>query len=158
MMNQASTTTSGKIAMAIDILRRQASLYERLASLAEKQRALVSSDDPQPLLKVLARRTQLTAELEGLSQQMAPLRAEWKSIRAAMTGSEGDQAEALIAQVNDRLQRLLASDEEDAQRLRAKRQRIGGDLGELRSAQQAVNAYRQADTSVARFERMHQES
>lgn len=129
---------------AIGLLRRQRALYERLQALAERQHALVTEDDPRPLLKILAQRQQLTDELAQLNGRMAPLRQDWSSVRAGWPAAQRAEADELVADVAARLKQLLSGDEDDARRLRLRQQQVQADLTATRGQAQALAAYRHA--------------
>ncbi len=142
----------------LGLLRRQATLYDRLETLAQQQHGLLASADAQPLLKVLAQRQRLTGELQALGVQMKPLRDDWEQVRTALPATERAEAERLVNDARLRLSRLLAADEEDAQRLRIHKQNVGESLRGLRTSQHAINAYRTQAADTNCLDRMHDES
>ena len=140
-------------------LRRQVELYLQLGSLARKQRSLITGDDTELLLKLLAQRQKLTAELTELGQSMAPLRQRWPQVRASLAEADRSEAERMINQVSQCLTQLLADDEQDMRMLAVRKQKVGTSLEQVRSAKQAVAAYaHQSVPTTTRFDRIHDES
>jgi len=58
----------------IRLLSEQRELYVRLAAYSDSQRSMITGDQPQRLLAVLADRQKLFDRLEHLAEQMRPYR------------------------------------------------------------------------------------
>ena len=143
----------------LGLLRRQATLYEQLERLARQQQSLIAAEDAQPLLRVLAQRQRLTGELQNVAERIKPLHGSWTQMKAALTDDERRSADHLLSDAKERLSRLLASDEEDARRLRIRKQQTGDALRTLHTNRQAVAAYG-AGAAVAPgcLDRMHEDA
>jgi len=140
----------------LGLLRRQAGLYEQLEALSRQQQAQVAAEDTQPLLRTLAQRQRLTQELQTLAGGLAPMRQNWDRLRAALPECERETADALVREAKARLGRLLAADEEDARRLRIRKQHTGDALRAVHASRQAVAAYGGgANTTSGRLDRTH---
>src|SRR5262249_16506136 len=61
----------------IRLLERQRDVFQHLRSLADRQRALVEQDDPQPLLVLLSERQRLVEDLNRCNSLLAPYRRNW---------------------------------------------------------------------------------
>jgi hypothetical protein len=125
----------------LDLLRRQATLYTQLEALGKTQQALISADDTQPLLRVLAQRQRITAELATVAQHLRPMHAEWDRLKVALNDMERRTADELVGAAKVRISRLIAADEEDARRLQIRKQRTGEALRAMQANRQAVAAY-----------------
>jgi hypothetical protein len=133
----------------LTLLRRQASLYAGLESLATRQRSLVTEDEVSPLLGLLGERQKLSQELSVIATSLAPSRKEWAVYRRRFTPSQRTEAERLLQDINGRLQRIIETDEHDARVLSARKQAVAQTLRATHSTSQAISAYR-APTSRPR--------
>lgn len=164
-MDQATRPSGGKALQGreaacamLALLQRQTGLYQQLTQLARAQQQLIAAEDPQPLLKVLGQRQRLTGELQTLAEEMRPLRRDWDETRQTLAPAERQAAEQLIAQTKSLIGDLLASDEQDAQRLRIRKQRTGDALRAVHANRQAMAAYggSSAPASSGCLDRMHE--
>ncbi len=142
----------------LGLLGRQVRLYDQLQNLADKQRGLIANEDTQPLLKILSQRQKLTQELTQLGKDMAPFREHWTEVRQELGEGERKLADDLISKANNRLKSLLASDEQDAQMLKIRKQRVGSQIGTTNFNRKAMSAYRSSSESGQGFTRLHEES
>lgn len=143
----------------LELLRRQTSLFGKLAVLSDKQRSLVADGDTDPLLKLLAQRQKLTVELAALGAEMKPLTTAWPQLRGVLPAQDREEADKLIVEVNDRLASLLERDEQDARMLKMRKDRVGEDLAAVRCTRRAMMAYGRAGaTNQPCFERVCDES
>lgn len=126
----------------LDLLREQAALYSRLETFARKQRSLVAQEDTGPLLALLADRQKLSTELQRLASRLEPVRRDWMRHHDRLAPAEQREADALLAEVRGRLQRVLESDEQDARVLAGRRQTIDGALKTTHAAGQVASVYR----------------
>ena len=158
-MKDTAGTVQRPASEMLGLLSRQVELYEQLQMLADRQRALIAAEDTQPLLKVLAQRKRLTAELAELSEGLRPFRSNWREVHASLGPEDRQAARELIGKVDDKLRQLLAGDEHDARMLKLRRQRVGEELESIDSSKRALVAYKSAGApETACFERMHDES
>ena len=155
---QPPASIQADIANLSRLLERQIALYDSLQSLAERQHRLITSGETTPLLKLLAERKRLTAELTQLGQQMAPIRERWPQTLERLDTTQRACVERLIAQVNGRLEKLIVTDAEDARRLAMQKDSVGRELGKLHSKRAAVSAYRSPETVASCLDRVHEES
>lgn len=142
----------------LNLLRRQRTLYTELESLASRQRALITGGDPNPLLVVLADRQKLSVQLTRLSHRLEPVRAAWERYRSQFDTVQRKEAESLLGEITNRLQRVIDRDEEDARLLSARKQGAAEALRASHSMSQAIAAYSSAGGSRGRLDRMDEET
>ena len=158
-MRDTEGKVQGHACEMLGLLGRQVELYDRLQMLADQQRALIAAEDTQPLLKVLAQRKRLTAELAELSEGLGPFRSNWREVRAALGPEDRQAANELIGKADDKLRHLLAGDEHDARMLKLRQQRVGEELESIDSSKRALAAYKSAGApATACFDQTHDES
>lgn len=97
----------------LGLLRRQQEAYRALRDLAERQRALVTQDDPQSLLKILADRRRLVDDLSRLAAEMAPYRRNWTGVLSVMSQAERDTIREMVESSGSLLAGILESDRAD---------------------------------------------
>jgi hypothetical protein len=136
------TTPANETGAVLTLLSEQASLYERLESLAERQRTLVSDDDVSPLFELLADRQRLSEQLLRIGGCLGPVRREWSSFRSRLTTMEQAEADRLWNEAGNRLRRVMESDERDTRVLSGRRQAVAAALGTSQATGQAMSAYR----------------
>lgn len=98
----------------LGLLREQSALYARLESFAAWQRSLVCMKDTAPLISLLADRQRLSVDLTHLASRLASVRRSWAAFRERFSTSQRTEADGLIADVAQRLRRVIESDEKDA--------------------------------------------
>ena len=124
------------------LLQAQAALYKKLESLAARQRSLVTSEDVGPLLSLLADRQKLSEELARIGHRLAPIRREWSWHRQRFTAPQRDEAERMVGEIGDCLQRIMESDEQDARVLLGRKETVAKTLRTTHTTGQAILAYR----------------
>ena len=122
-------------------LREQAALYGRLESIARRQRRLVTDDDPTPLLALLADRQSLAVEMSRAAERFEPMRRDWPCVREGLSSAQRAEADAQQGEIRHSLQRVLASDEQDARVLAARREAAARELRATHSSAAAISAY-----------------
>lgn len=146
-MNEVNATQTGVVDTLIQLLLEQRSLYARLANLADTQHSLITSNEPQRLLGVLADRQKLIAELERLADKMKPYQQQWSQMRSELPPSEAERVDRLLGEVDALLAKVLAKDAEDAQLLAARKGAVGQEMSTLKAGKQAKAAYAAAGGS-----------
>lgn len=135
----------------LQLLEHQGVLYRRLATLAERQRAMVVADDPQPLLTVLAERQRLVEGLVGLNQKLAPYRRHWTRVYGVLDGSARQRVDELVNEANQTLSAILSRDGQDCATLNLRRQTAAVGLAALDAGHRASTAYASAGTRRGAF-------
>jgi len=143
---------------ALALLRRQATLFAELESLAVKQSDLVSRDDAGPLLALLADRQRLASDLTRIGRQLEPARRDWAGTRTALSPAERVEADGLVTQVRERMRRLIENDERDARTLSARKETVATALRQTQAVGNAVSAYRPRDRAAANINRLDEAS
>lgn len=131
-------------ARLVDLLKQQNELYRRLRVLADRQKTLVTEDEVQPLLVLLAERQRLVDGLVELNRQLAPYRADWTARYGRLDPATRKQVAALLEEANAALGTVLQGDQRDSAALEARRQDLGGRLSKTDAANRASMAYASA--------------
>ena len=136
----------------LTLLRAQATLYARLESLAARQRSLISREDAGPLLALLADRQRLSTELIDVAARLEPVRRDWRAYRQRLDPVQQKEADQLVAEVEDRLRRVIDGDERDARLLAARKQSVAQSLRSTHATSEAIGAYRAPVDRAARLD------
>lgn len=144
--NQGDAAAAGRLR---ELLARQLDLYRRLERLSGAQRQSIETEDPRPLLILLSERQRLTAALSELNPELAAFRLRWASVKPALPAGQRNEIDAMLAEVAERLRRILDGDEADARLLAARKHSLAAQLGELDAAKQTLAAYGQASATKA---------
>jgi len=134
-----AATGSGRDLTAL--LKRQRDLYVQLGRLAEGQRSMITGDEPERLLGILAERQQLIDQLEAVGRRLKPYQANWRQIRGSLASEQAGEVDALVSEVNALLSGILKNDEADAQLLSIRKSQTAQAAGEIKAARQAGSAY-----------------
>jgi hypothetical protein len=138
----------------MDLLHRQDELFGRLEGLAARQKDLITSEDMEPLVGLLACRQRLCTELSLVTRELAPIRRDWTAERLRLEIPQRREADELMSRAGDRIRRLMDCDEEDARKLSIRKQAVGQTLRAAGGAQQALNAYRAGAERTSRLDCM----
>ncbi|QOJ14277.1 MAG: flagellar protein FlgN [Planctomycetia bacterium] len=125
----------------IALLTEQRRLYTELRTLSQRQRGLISGDQPEELLNVLRDRQSLVAALARLNHDLAPFRRNWEATYSALPEGDRTQAAELLSDVSALLRTILQSDQEDGALLAARKQLVARELAEIDSTRTAASAY-----------------
>lgn len=125
----------------VQLLEHQRVLFARLRSLADRQKALVIQDDPQPLLALLSERQRLVDGLVGLNARLAPYRSQWTSIYSGLDESRRRHVAELLEESNSALSSILQSDTRDTETLQARRHDMVNRIDALDNHARAATAY-----------------
>jgi len=142
----------------LTLLREEMSLYRQLEADALRQRSLITGDDLGALLTLLADRQRLSVELRRIGGRLAPIRRDWQVYREGLTASQRVEADRLIADIADRLRRVIKSDEEDGRLLSARKQATAQQLRATHSTRGALSAYRPAPVRWTRVDHLNEAS
>jgi hypothetical protein len=140
----STSAESALAAQLIPLLTRQLELYRTLQQLAERQRALVTREDTQPLLALLAERRQIVDALTRMSRELAPVQAQWRQNREKVAAKEQAHIESLLGESSSILQTVLEHDAEDARQLAARKTTTAGQLERIGTGRNALAAYHDA--------------
>lgn len=135
------------------LLEEQLDLYKQLGSLAGNQRSLITGDEPERLLEVLAQRQGLLDRLENVASRLRPYQERWRELRPGMNEVEGQRVDGLLAEINRRLAEILVKDKADADLLAARKSSTAKAMANQRQVRQVGAAYAaQAGTAGPRVE------
>jgi len=140
------------------LLEEQAELYEQLASLAGRQRTLITTENAEPLLELLAERQQLTSRIARLADRLKPVREQWPAYRDRLAPAQQQRADHLLLSVQQRLDRVMASDEQDAKLLMARKEAAAGVLRGTHASRAALAAYQTPASDRGRLDQVHEQS
>jgi len=155
-MTTAIETTAGPPATPEEILpllREQIPLYTKLESCASRQRLLITGDDGNALLSLLANRQRISADLARVASRLEPVRREWARYRGKFTPAQRDEADCLLSEIHKRLKRVIENDEQDARLLAARKQATADALRVTHATGQAISAYRMPAGGSERLDR-----
>ena len=138
------------------LLREQIPLLARLESCASKQRSLITGDDTGSLLSLLADRRKISSKLADIGSRLEPIRREWAVHRERFTPAQRDDADRLLTDIQERLARVMTSDEQDARLLAARKQASAETLRTTHSMGQAISAYRTAAPAAERVDQWNE--
>ena len=141
-MNDTNSTTSGVDGVQIaGLLIEQRDLYRALSRLTERQRNLITGDDPERLLTLLAERQQLIDKLQAISRRLRPFQANWRQIREGLGDEDGLKIDGLVGEIDSLLGEILKKDEADTALLSARKSEKGQAIGAIQAGRQAGRAY-----------------
>lgn len=144
-MQETSTTDRPEERIAM-LLTEQRDLYRQLSRLADQQRGLITGDDPERLLAVLAERQRLIERLTAIGRELKPLQANWRHLRENLTAQQVDRIDALVNEVNALLSEILKRDEADTALLSARKSETSQAIGTVQAGRRAGSAYAAAGT------------
>jgi hypothetical protein len=151
-MSEPELRSSAEVTRELEsLLNRQLDLYRKLRGLADRQRQLVTQDDPQPLLALLGERQELVDELAGLSEVLLPAQRAWRRCADQVEPAVRTRIEQLLQRISGTLQSVLDSDAEDTRRLASRRQRAHQEVEQIHEGQRALTAYQALAPSTSRF-------
>jgi len=137
----------------IGMLTEQRDLYVQLKSHAQNQREMITGDEPERLLSVLAERQRILDRLMSLSEEIRPYQECWDRVRQTMTADQNRHVTRLVREVNTILSEILQQDEKDTQLLASRKSTIAREVGAVRTGRQVGAAYQLAgSTAPARTE------
>ncbi|MBN1846430.1 MAG: hypothetical protein JW810_12145 [Sedimentisphaerales bacterium] len=136
----------------IQLLTQQRLLYRQLRELAQKQSALVDGSNPEMLLRVLASRQRIIDRLSAIDRGLKPIRDQWQHIAGGLPASQRQQAQQLVAEVQEILGDIIARDEKDTQALSSHQQKVGAEIRSAAAGKRMHQAYgQQVASKPSRF-------
>lgn len=125
----------------VTLLEKQAALCRRLEDLTASQRHLITGEDPQPLLALLAKRKTVVDELGSLNQELSTLHEWWRQNHQSADAALRRRVTQLLQLTGEALQGVLRADEQDAGVLAARKAQTAKQMGSLAGCQHALEAY-----------------
>lgn len=125
----------------IALLEEQRGCYRQLKQLSEGQRRLITDQNPEALLKVLADRQRLVDRLGELNVSLAPFRREWASTYTQMQPDRRHRVQRVLDDINTLLGSILVTDAEDSRMLTSRREGIREEMKQAATGRMANSAY-----------------
>ena len=125
----------------IHLLSQQRLLYRQLRELAQKQSSLVTGENPEMLLRVLAGRQRIIDRLSAIDKELRPIRDEWKKIAMNLPEIQRAEAQQLVAEVKEILGEIIARDEKDSQAMSDNQQQVASEIKATSSGKRVNQAY-----------------
>ncbi len=138
-------------ARLIDGLRRQREKYGEVAAVAERQRALLESNDLDGLLRLIERKRVLMEEIDAIKRETAGLTERWGEIRGRLPAGEIRAVEAVVEETRLLLEKILKIEEEDRKRIEQGHEGRGEELRKLHQQRKLRDAYGQKGEGETRF-------
>jgi hypothetical protein len=123
------------------LLTEQRDLYRQLSRLSVQQRSLITGNDPERLLTLLAERQQLIDRLQAVGDRLRPHQANWRRLRQEVNEDQGRRIDTLVAEINTLLAEILKQDEADTALLSARKGETQRAIGAISTGRQAGRAY-----------------
>ena len=135
-------------------LAEQVACYERLVKLAELQHQHVQQNQTESLLDVLARRQEVLDHVARLEQTLSPAKRQWGEYLGKLNTASREKAEALLAETRRLLEKITASDRNDALVLQQRKLNLGRQINQAAAAKQVNRTYAAAayGTSAPRMD------
>ncbi|MCP4711567.1 MAG: hypothetical protein GY869_23355 [Planctomycetes bacterium] len=130
----------------IQLLTKQRLLYRQLRELAQKQSDLVDGSNPELLLRVLAARQRIIDRLRGIDKELKPIRDEWRQIASMLPSPQQQEAQKLVAEVQEILGEIIARDEKDTKTLSDQQQHLAGEMQTAAAGKRVHQAYAQSSS------------
>ncbi|GMU23630.1 MAG: hypothetical protein AMXMBFR13_37080 [Phycisphaerae bacterium] len=125
----------------IGLLTRQRDLYVRLGELSRSQRTLITADEPERLLDVLAQRQECIGAIETLARRLRAYQQNWRTVRLGLSEEDGCCVDRLVGQVNTLLAGILQQDAADAELLAVRKESVSQAISSVRTVRHAGAAY-----------------
>jgi hypothetical protein len=123
------------------LLTEQRDMYRQLSRLADQQRGLITGNETERLLAVLAERQRLVERLTATGRELKPLQANWSSVRDSLSPQQAGDVDALVGEVKALLTEILERDEADTALLSARKSETSQAMGTLQVSRRAGTAY-----------------
>lgn len=125
----------------VELLEQQRGCYRDLKNLAEKQRRLITDEDPEALLKLLAERQRLVERLTELNRLLQPFRQEWANTYTQMKSDRRQYVQQVLDEINTLLGSIMVTDAEDSRLLSASKENVRSRMQETARGRTANTAY-----------------
>jgi hypothetical protein len=125
----------------LELLGKQRDAYQKLSQLAQQQRTLITDQNPERLLTVLRERQTIVGQLARFNIELAPYRQTANGAYSEFPESIRAQANGLLNEINQMLQKILKSDREDGALLSARKAAVADELQTVSGGQAANAAY-----------------
>ncbi len=131
----------------LEAIRQEREACDQLAELRAEQRRMIDAGEAEALLEVLGRKQQTIDLIMRLESQLKPVRAEWEQKQATFGAAMRFSISDGFREVRDRLESLIAQENEDAEALASRKERVQGELDDLGRKRRLEAVYRQASAT-----------
>ena len=141
MTVKTQESPSQQVIALLDLLTQQRDLYSQLKSLSSQQAQCIREGSTEQLLALLSQRQ---AVIDGLSRsnlQVAPYRERWPSILGLVDPAQRQRVRAILDEIEQMLNEVVAQDERDRAELKGVQNQIGSQMTQVGQASRAVRAY-----------------
>lgn len=125
----------------LSALDAQMAIYDRLGKLVARQRRLIASEDPSPLLTLLGERQAVTRELAASVERLGPIQATWDALRDRMSDEQRTRARELLHRMRSFLREITTADGEDTRRLEVRKRCVADALRGMAPRGAMLSAY-----------------
>ncbi|MAE61542.1 MAG: hypothetical protein CMJ49_09325 [Planctomycetaceae bacterium] len=129
----------------VDLLDQQRAIYHQLEQLATQQGQLVDAGEAESLLTILAERQALIDQLSQINGKLAPFRQQWPTLWEELDADQRAQVTQRIDQVQQLLDQIVAHDQRDRATLQHHRDRLAGELDQVKQGAAMNRAYQHVD-------------
>jgi septal ring factor EnvC (AmiA/AmiB activator) len=148
---QTATTAIDWPDEVIALLEQQHALVDRLSDLAARQAQLIEDARTDALLGLLTERQHVIEQFAATQQRIGSLTGDLDARLHGVDDEQGTRIRTLIAEIGDRLARVMKSDEADQQRLEAVRDQVREQRTSVDAQRTARRAYVRRDGAANRF-------
>lgn len=135
----------------VEGLRKQRDKYAEVAAIAERQRALLESNDLDALLKLIEEKRARMEEIDAIKRETAGLPDRWPEFRTTLPADVVRDVEAVVGETRSLLEKILKIEEEDRKRFERGRDERSGELRQLQQQKKLRDAYGQKEGENTRF-------
>jgi len=131
-------------------VRRQASLYHKLADFGPRQDALIASGDGEALMRVLAERQAVVDDLVGVHDSLEAVRQHWRQFVEALADDDRQRLGERLEELKAVAARVQEQDADAKRRLDEAREGLSDEMRGLADARGALRAYGAAGAQPSR--------
>ncbi len=137
---------------AIEALREQLALYQKLQRLCAIQREYVQQNQIEEFVSILEVRGGLLGDIGRLEEIIAPLKRNWPTESATMNEAIRAEVQSMLAEAKSLLAEITQSDQDDVLLLQQRKLNVGKQIAATSTAKKvntryAANAYGAAQGS-----------
>ena len=125
----------------VDCLRRREAKYREMASLVLDQRSLFASPDMDAILCLIARKRVILGEIDALEAELAPVKADWRTVRASFSPEDARAVEAILERTQRVLQELMRLEAEGCALMGKPQETASDELKTMLGRSRARGAY-----------------
>jgi hypothetical protein len=128
-------------AAVLERLRLQQAKYRQMVALVEVQRSVFASMDVDGILGLIEQKRSLLSEIDAIEAGLAPIKGDWRRVRAGFTPEEAGELEATLDGTKAVLEELVRLEDEGRALLEKRREEKSEALEGLLRKSRARGAY-----------------